>query len=175
MYHRKPAMWGVYNTQMKTASQWLALFGFIILAQGAGVVGSLFTAPAIDGWYAALTKPEIAPPNWLFAPVWITLFMLMGIAAFLVWRRGATRTDVRVALSFFVLQLALNTLWSVIFFGFFSLGAALVEIALLWLAIAATIVTFAKVSKPAAWLLAPYLLWVSFAAYLNYALWTLNT
>ncbi|MCE9644074.1 tryptophan-rich sensory protein [Candidatus Parcubacteria bacterium] len=150
---------------------WLALAGFVALAQGAGILGSLFTAPSIGTWYATLVRPELSPPNWVFAPVWTTLFLLMGIAAFLVWRQGRKG---RVALGIFLLQLVLNTLWSILFFGLQSPGAALVDIVFLWLAIVATIIAFARVSTPAAWLLAPYIAWVSFAAYLNYAIWTLN-
>lgn len=153
---------------------WAALIGFIALAQAAGLIGSLFTAPAIEGWYSTLARPELAPPNWVFAPVWTTLFVLMGIAAFLVWREGTGKRAVRIALGIFVLQLALNTLWSVIFFGLQSPGFAFADLIVLWLAIAATIVKFAPLSKTAAWLLLPYIAWVSFAAYLNYAIWMLN-
>ena len=126
---------------------------------------------AIDGSYATLVRPELAPPNWVFGPVWVTLYMLMGIAAFLVWRKDRRLNK---ALILFVLQLVLNSLWSIIFFGMQALGAAFVEIVFLWLAIVATIVAFQKISRPAALLLIPYILWVSFAAYLNFAFWTLN-
>lgn len=146
----------------------------IVITQAAGFIGSAFTIPAIPQWYEALLKPELAPPNSVFAPVWTTLYVLMAIAAFLVWKKGLSRTDVRVALGLFVGQLVLNTLWSIVFFGLRSPGGALVVIAILWLAIIATMVAFAKISKPAVWLLAPYIVWVSFAAYLNYAIWTLN-
>jgi tryptophan-rich sensory protein len=98
----------------------------------------------------------------------------MGIAAFLVWRKGLGRRDVKIALGVFGGQLVLNTLWSIIFFGWHSPGGALIEIAFLWLAILITIVTFSKISKPAAWLLLPYIAWVSFAAYLNFIIWSLN-
>ena len=140
----------------------------------AGVVGSFFTTPSIAGWYAGIVKPALNPPAWVFGPVWTTLFALMGIAAFLVWKKGLDRRDVKIALGIFLGQLALNTLWSIIFFGLHSPGGALIEIAFLWLAILATIIAFAKISKPAAWLLAPYILWVSFAMYLNYVIWALN-
>lgn len=153
---------------------WLALAGFILLSEGAGALGSVVTVPSISGWYATLAKPEFAPPNWVFGPVWTTLFLLMGLAAFLVWRKGVERHAVRIALGLFLLQLILNTLWSFIFFGLQSPGMAMIELAFLWLAILATIVVFAKVSRIAAWLLVPYIAWVSFAAYLNYAIWTLN-
>lgn len=147
---------------------------FIVIAELAGIIGAVFTTPAIPTWYAGLIKPELAPPNWIFGPVWTTLFALMGIAAFLVWQKGIQRRDVKIALGVFLTQLILNTLWSVIFFGFQSPGVALIEIVILWIAILVTILTFAKISKRAAWLLIPYILWVSFASYLNYAIWMLN-
>lgn len=146
----------------------------IAVSELAGGIGSVFTTPSIASWYADLTRPEFAPPNWIFAPVWTTLFALMGIAAFLVWKRGLERRDVKIALGIFGGQLVLNTLWSIIFFGAHSPGGAFIEIIFLWLAILATIIAFARISKPAAWLLAPYILWVSFAAYLNFMIWTLN-
>lgn len=148
-----------------------ALIGFIGFSQAAGIVGSFFTMSAIDGWYATLIRPEFAPPNWIFGPVWIMLYTLMGIAAFLVWRKDRRA---HVALGLFMFQLVLNTFWSIIFFGMQALGLAFFEIILLWAAIIATIVAFRKISQPAAWLLVPYLLWVSFAACLNFAFWTLN-
>lgn len=140
----------------------------------AGVIGSLFTASEIQGWYTALIKPEFNPPSWVFGPVWTTLFVLMGIAAFLIWKKGLERGGVKIALGIFLGQLVLNTLWSIIFFGLHSPGGALVEIVFLWLAILATIIIFAKISKLAAWLLVPYILWVSFAGYLNFSIWMLN-
>lgn len=152
----------------------LKLLFCVAVAQMAGFVGSFFTIPAIDSWYATLVRPELAPPNWVFAPVWTTLYVLMGVAAYLVWQKGLEKKEVKVALTIFGLQLVLNTLWSIIFFGLQSPGLALIEITFLWIAIIATIVAFAKVSKPAAWLLAPYVFWVSFAAYLNFMIWMLN-
>ena len=140
----------------------------------AGIVGAIFTIPSIPAWYAGLIKPSLAPPNWLFAPVWTALFLLMGIAAFLIWSRGLDKKEIKIALAVFLGQLALNTLWSIIFFGWCKPGAALIEIFILWLAILATISIFYRISRLAAWLLVPYLVWVSFAAYLNYAIWTLN-
>ncbi|OGC88576.1 TspO protein [Candidatus Adlerbacteria bacterium RIFOXYC1_FULL_48_26] len=169
---RSPLLNKQHSMQKKFSKDLPALIGFIALSEAAGIVGSFFTAPSIAGWYATLTKPDIAPPNWIFAPVWTTLFLLMGIAAFLVWR---TRKNTRTALGLFGLQLALNVLWSLLFFGLQNPGAALAEITLLWLSIAATMVAFAKFSKPAAWLLVPYIAWVSFAGYLNFLLWSLNS
>jgi|GEM_PF-84749 len=146
----------------------------VAIAELAGVIGSIFTVPSIDGWYSNLIKPELAPPNWVFGPVWTTLFFLMGISAFLVWKKGLASREVKVALSVFFVQLILNILWSIIFFGWQSPGAAFMEIIFLWLAIIATIIVFAKVSKPAAWLILPYIIWVSFAGYLNFSIWRLN-
>ena len=146
----------------------------IVLSECAGIIGSVFTTPSIAGWYAGLAKPALNPPAWVFAPVWTTLFALMGIAAFLIWQKGLNRKDTKIALGVFACQLVLNTCWSIIFFGMHNIGGALIEITILWLAIAATIFVFAKISKPAAWLLVPYILWVSFAGYLNYSLWFLQ-
>jgi translocator protein len=146
----------------------------IVVSELAGIIGSVFTTPSIAGWYAGIVKPALNPPAWVFGPVWTTLFVLMGISAFLIWRKGLDRKDVKIALGIFLGQLVLNTLWSIIFFGLHSPGGAFIEIIFLWLAILATIIAFAKISKPAMWLLLPYILWVSFAGYLNYSIWMLN-
>ena len=146
----------------------------IVISELAGIIGSVFTTPSIAGWYATLVRPALNPPAWVFGPVWTTLFALMGIAAFLVWKKGLERRDVKIALGIFIGQLVLNTLRSIIFFGLHSPAGAFVEIIFLWLAILATIIAFAKISKPAAWLLLPYILWVSFAGYLNLMIWILN-
>jgi tryptophan-rich sensory protein len=146
----------------------------IVVSEFAGIVGSVFTTPSIPTWYAGIVKPAFNPPAWVFGPVWTTLFVLMGIAAFLIWKKGLDRRDVKIALGIFLGQLVLNTLWSIIFFGLRSPGGALVEIAFLWLSILVTIIVFAKISRLAAWLLVPYILWVSFASYLNYSIWILN-
>ncbi|MFA6158195.1 MAG: TspO/MBR family protein [Candidatus Paceibacterota bacterium] len=146
----------------------------IAVSELAGVIGSFFTFSAIPTWYSTLTKPTLNPPAWIFGPVWTTLYALMGIAAFLVWKKGLDRKDVRRALSVFGVQLTLNSVWSIVFFGLHSPGWALVNIALMWLAILWTMILFYKISRPATWLLMPYILWVSFAAYLNYSVWALN-
>ncbi len=150
------------------------LFISIGICELAGVVGSFFTAPAISSWYAGLVKPEINPPGWVFGPVWTLLYLLMGIALFLVWKRGFKERDSKIGLLFFALQLVLNSLWSIIFFGSQNPGLALVEIIIFWLAILLTIIYFFRVSKWSAILLLPYLLWVSLAIYLNYSIWLLN-
>ena len=153
---------------------WLRFAVAILVPQAAGGIGALFTAPEIGRWYASLTWPAYTPPDWAFGPVWTVLFLLMGIAAFLVWRKGLTDGRVQVALAAFIIQLVLNTLLSFLFFGMHSPALALIEIVLLWIAIAATIFFFYRISRPAAYLLAPYTLWVTFAAYLNYQFWILN-
>ncbi len=144
----------------------------LLIPQAAGLIGSFFTASAIPTWYATLVRPELAPPNWIFAPVWTMLFLLMGIALFLVWRKGE---GVRLALFLFATQLVLNVLWSILFFGFQSPALALLEVGVLWVAILATMGAFWRISRTAALLLVPYLLWVTFAAYLNYQYWLLNS
>lgn len=146
----------------------------IIVCEGAGLIGSAFTTPAIPTWYAGLQKPPFTPPNWLFAPAWITLYLLMAIAAFIIWRRGLSEREVRIALVIFLVQLVLNALWSVVFFGMQSPLYGIIVIVLLWAAILVTIIRFARLSAPAAWLLAPYILWVTFAAVLNISIWALN-
>jgi len=145
----------------------------VICVEFAGIIGAAFTVPAIPAWYALLPKPALTPPSWVFGPAWTLLFALMGIAVYMVLSKGWARREVKVAFGFFSGQLVLNVLWSALFFGMRNPGAAFIEITVLWLAILATIVSFARISKTAAWFLAPYILWVSFAAYLNYAIWQL--
>ncbi|TAJ45016.1 TspO/MBR family protein [Methanofollis fontis] len=150
------------------------LVAAIIITNLAGIIGSLFTAPNIPVWYAGLEKSSLNPPSWVFAPVWTILFILMGISLYLFWREGLERPAVRIAIVAFAVQLVLNTLWSILFFGLRSPFLALIEIVILWVAIAATIWLGYRVSRPAAYLLVPYILWVSFAAYLNWTIWVLN-
>jgi len=146
----------------------------IIVSQLAGVIGSVFTISSIPTWYATLQKPSFSPPNWIFGPAWTTLYFLMGVAAFLVWRHGFEKKEVRRALTIFGGQLVLNALWSIIFFGLHNPFWAFIEIIVLWLAILATMFAFYKVSRVAAYLLLPYILWVSFAAVLNFSIMILN-
>ncbi len=141
----------------------------------AGAIGSLATGSSgFRPWYAAIQRPAFTPPAWVFAPVWTTLYILMGVAAFLVWRRGLDSKAVRVALAWFLGQLVLNTLWSPVFFGWHRIGLALIVLVLLWVFLAVTVWRFAGISKVAAGLLIPYLLWVSFAGVLNASIWWLN-
>lgn len=160
---------------MSKASKIFKLILAVAVCQGAGLAGSLFTAPAIEGWYASLEKPSFNPPNWVFAPVWTMLFLLMGVSLYLVWSRQAESRGVmgkkkRTALLIFAVQLALNIFWSILFFGLQAPMYAFVEIIILWLAIFLTVVSFFRISKLAAYLLLPYILWVSFAVVLNYSL-----
>ena len=146
----------------------------IIICQLAGFIGSLFTMPAIAGWYSQLNKPSFNPPNWLFGPAWLTLYTLMGISAYLIWRRGIAKKEVKTALIIFGVQLILNSLWSIIFFGLKLPWLAFAEISLLWIFILLTILKFLKISQPAGLLLLPYLAWVSFASLLNFSIARLN-
>jgi tryptophan-rich sensory protein len=141
----------------------------------AGILGSVFTTPAIPTWYATLIKPSFAPPNVVFFPVWTTIFILMGISFFLVWQKGMKDHQVRMALSLFGVQLILNILWSAAFFGLRSPLAGLIDISILWIAILVTIMSFNKVSRTSAYLMIPYILWVSFAAIVNFWIWRLNS
>lgn len=152
----------------------LKLIGAIVVCELVGVLGSFFTTPAIPTWYASLIKPSFSPPSWVFAPVWTTLFALMGIAFFLVWQKGFKGVNGKLAFAIFILQLVLNLMWSIIFFGLHNIGLAAMEIAILWVAILVTVIRFYRISKPAGFLLLPYLLWVTFAAILTFAYWQLN-
>ena len=152
----------------------IVLVAGIIVCQLAGVVGSVFTMKAIPSWYKDLKKPSFNPPNWLFGPAWLILYTLMGIAAALVWEQGSGSPQVQTALIIFGVQLVLNVLWSVVFFGRRSLGGGLVIIAALWVAILATIFSFWSISTLAAVLLVPYIAWSSFASLLNFYIWKLN-
>ena len=146
----------------------------ILVCQAAGFVGSIFTAPAIPIWYKELAKPSFTPPDRVFAPVWILLFLLMGIALFLVWRVGLRDERVGKGMVVFVIQLVLNVSWSIAFFGFGSPLAGLIVIAALWAAILLTMLYFFRVSRAAGALLIPYMAWVSYAAVLNMSFYILN-
>jgi len=147
-------------------------FLFVLVCLMAGAIGSVFTFQSIPTWYATLNKPSFSPPNWVFGPVWTALYIMMGVAAYLVYREK--NKGAKTALVFFGVQLALNVLWSFLFFGLQSPLYGVVCIILLWLAIAATIAKFYKISKTAGLILVPYLLWVSFASVLNFYVWMLN-
>jgi len=152
----------------------LTLLIFIIVSQMAGILGSLSTVSSIKTWYVQLNKPSFTPPNWLFAPIWTLLYLLMGISAFLVWNKGIKRKNVKIALTLFFLQLIFNTFWSIIFFGLHLIFLAFIEIILLLITIILMIIGFYRVSKVASYLQIPYFLWVSFAAVLNFSFIILN-
>lgn len=144
------------------------------LCQLAGIIGSVFTVSAIPTWYATLMKPEWNPPGWLFGPVWTTLYTLMGIALYRVWKKGIDKKSVRPAVLLFLIHLAFNAAWSIIFFGLHSITGALVEIVMLLILIVAVIEKFYKIDRTAAYLLIPYVVWVSFATFLTFTIWILN-
>ena len=154
--------------------KFLKLFLAVIICEAAGIIGSIFTTPSIGTWYKTLIRPDLAPPNWVFGPVWTTLFLMMGIALFLIWEKDHKSKMAKIALTVFGVQLILNTLWSILFFGLQNPFVAFIELIFLWIAILATIILFVKISKSAAWLLVPYILWVSFAGYLNFSFYSLN-
>lgn len=150
--------------------RFIALVFWLLLCFGAASLGAVF---APGEWYASLLKPAWNPPGWIFGPVWSALYTMMAVAAWLVWRQGGWDRQ-RKPLLIFLVQLALNALWTPLFFGLHRPGMAFAEIVLLWLAIAGTLLAFRSVSRVAAWLLAAYLAWVGFAAALNFTLWQLN-
>lgn len=147
----------------------------VSIVEVVGASGAVFTARGLDGWYDTLQQPALSPPGWVFGPVWTVLFALIGAALWLVWRQArVSPRAVRLALGVFVVHFVFNLGWSATFFGMREIGWALVVIGALWLLIVATMWAFDRVDRRAALLLAPYLLWVSFAAYLNYQIWLLN-
>jgi tryptophan-rich sensory protein len=143
----------------------------VVVCEAAGIVGSVFTISAIPGWYAVLQKPWFTPPNWLFAPVWLVLYFLMGVTLYLLWGK---RPESRAALLAFGVQLMFNVAWSAVFFGAHELFYGFVVIAALWLAILVTVAFSYRVARSAAALLIPYILWVTIASALNYYVWVLN-
>jgi translocator protein len=152
---------------------YLKLIISIISCQLAGIIGSFFTGDSI-GWYYTLTKPSFRPPNWLFGPVWIVLYLIMGIALYLIWKRGFRTSESKYPMIIFFTQLVFNAMWPVIFFGVRSIGGGLIIITILWILIFLTILSFQKVNKTASYLLIPYLIWVSYASILNFSIWRLN-
>jgi len=149
---------------------------FVLACELAGILGSIFTIQAIPTWYATLIKPPFTPPGWLFAPVWIILYALMGIAAFLIWKKkqGAQAPRAAAALNMFCIQLVLNALWSIVFFGLRSPLLGLIIILLMLLAIILTMWRFYFIDRRAFWLMAPYILWTGFATLLNFYIFALN-
>lgn len=151
----------------------LKLIGSIVLCELVGIISTPFTIASIPTWYRTLNKPFFSPPNWIFAPVWTILYLMMGISLYLIWKRGVNKKT-KTPLLYFSIQLALNFLWSVVFFGLHSPLSAFVTIVFLWMMILVSIKRFYPLSRPAAYLLVPYILWVSFASVLNLAIVLLN-
>ncbi len=145
----------------------------IFIAQAAGLIGSVFTASSVRDWYLVLTKPSWNPPSWIFSPVWITLYTLMGIAAALVWKKKDL-PGAKLALGIYGIHLIFNALWSILFFGFKNPGLAFGEIIILLILILIITVLFWRINPVAGLLMLPYIAWVSFASYLNYTIWQLN-
>jgi translocator protein len=152
----------------------IKLIASILICQSAGILGSLFSIPGVRDWYDTLKKPSFTPPGWLFGPVWAVLYTLMGISAYILWRKGLNNRDIQVALIVFLVQLVLNALWPMLFFGLHSPLAGFIEIIALWASVVLCIIFFARISPLAALLLVPYLLWVSFATILNGGFFVLN-
>ena len=145
----------------------------ILLPLSLGAIAGMFTSQSVPEWYAALNRPSFNPPNWIFGPVWTTLYILMGISFFLIWKQEASKVRNR-AILIFLLQLLLNFAWSFIFFYFNMIGLALVEIILLWISIVMMLVVFYKIKPLASYINIPYLLWVTFATVLNASYYFLN-
>ncbi len=153
--------------------QILKLLVSLALPLGLGAIAGLFTADAVPEWFETLNKPSYSPPNWLFGPVWTTLYLLLGISLFLIWKQSRSKKRDQAVLVFFI-QLALNFGWSFIFFYFNRIGLALIEIVLLWTSILVMLILFYKIKPLAAYINIPYLLWVTFATILNAGYFILN-
>ena len=155
-------------------SKIIKLTASVLICQLAGLAGSFFTRASVDTWYKMLDKPFFTPPSWIFAPVWIVLYFLMGISLFLIWSEGLDKPQIRNALRVFLLQLILNSSWSAVFFGMQNILLSVIIIMLLWFAIVWTILKFYKISRRTAFILIPYFCWVSFAVILNITILLLN-
>jgi len=152
-------------------------FFFIVLCQAAGFIGTFFTAGGLDPWYNTIIKPTFNPPGWIFGPVWVTLYALMGIALYIIWQKRHSllkKKSARHASNLFLVNLGLNAIWSPIFFGAHNIELALITIILIWFTLAFSIKLYAQLSRPAAWLLMPYLFWTTFATILNISIFALN-
>lgn len=154
-------------------NKWIKLIACILICQLAGIIGSLFTISSITSWYAKLYKPTFIPPDWLFGPVWLILYTLMGISLYLIWNEKS-KSKIKIPLTLFFIQLVLNVLWSIMFFGFQLIFYGLVEIIIMWVYIAQTMFSFYRISRKASLILVPYIAWVTIATLLNYFVWILN-
>ncbi|VVB74471.1 TspO/MBR family protein [Candidatus Tiddalikarchaeum anstoanum] len=158
----------------KLKIDWKKLIISILITEGAGLAGSIFTVSQIPTWYVALVKSPITPPNWLFGPMWTILYLLMGLSLYIVWKKGIKSSQSKLSVSLFAIQLALNILWSVIFFGMHSLIGGVITIVFLWFFILGDIVETREVDKVAAYALLPYLAWVTIATLLNISILWFN-
>jgi tryptophan-rich sensory protein len=154
---------------------WIKLLISITVPVAVGAISGFFTRPEIKTWYHTIKKPDWQPPDWLFGPVWTTLYIMMGIAFYIVWKNRAEPKKKRIAITLWIVQLVLNFFWSFVFFKQHQIDWAFGEIVLLWVFILLTIFSFARISKAAAWLLVPYISWVTFAGILTYTIYHLNT
>lgn len=159
---------------MKLPKSILKLIVSIAICQSAGLIGTVFTVSSIENWYNLLNQPSFRPPNWLFGPVWTTLYTMMGISLYWIWIKGTKKKEVRGALKLFAVHLALNATWSIVFFGMNNIPLSLVNIIILWILIVMVMIKFYKIDKKASWILLPYLAWVSFATILNFSIFLLN-
>lgn len=155
-------------------NKWIKLAISITAPLAVGTVSGFFTTPEIDTWYQTIKKPSWQPPNWLFGPVWTTLYLMMGVALWLVWTAKAEASKKGMAVTLWIIQLVLNFFWSFVFFKRHQIDWALGEILVLWLFIVLTIFAFARIRTAAAWLLVPYVSWVTFATVLTYTIYKLN-
>lgn len=155
--------------------KWMKLVISLGLPLAVGFIAGMFTTAEIAGWYQTIRKPVWQPPNWVFGPVWTLLYILMGIAFYLVWTSGAPARQKRMAITLWSIQLVFNFFWSFIFFKQHQIDWALAEIVLLWFFILLTILSFSRISKTAAWLLVPYISWVTFATLLTLTIYQLNS
>jgi tryptophan-rich sensory protein len=153
--------------------RWVPLGLFLVLAFAAAALGALATATSVDTWYPTLRKPDWNPPSWIFSPVWTFLYLLMAVATWRAWRTEDVVTA-RRTVSLYSAQLTLNALWSILFFGLRQPGAALLEIIVLWALLVLILLRYWRLDRVAAVLWIPYVAWVTFAAFLNGTLWTLN-
>ncbi len=159
---------------MSKTKQIIALAIWLAVPLAVGFLSSFFVSSPQTDQYANFIQPPFAPPAWLFGPVWTVLYLLMGAAAFLVWKNGWQKKEVKLALVLFAIQLVFNFFWTTIFFGLGLFGWAFVEILALWVLILIDLILFWRQNKIAGWLFVPYLLWVSFASVLNFSIWLLN-
>jgi len=153
--------------------RWISLLGWFVLCFGVAGLSGTWTISEVPGWYRTLERPSFAPPDWVFGPVWTVLYAMMAVAAWRVWQAPGSRART-MGILLFLVQLALNFAWTFLFFRQHWMGIAFAEIVALWVAIILTIFTFRTISAAAAWMLIPYLLWVTFASALNLQFWRLN-